>query len=289
MVADRHFNKWLRPIAVCALGLLIGAPFYWLMISALKTPPEALAFPPTFFPHEVRWQNIGDALATILSAQAFVNSIIFTVAVTGLQLVLTITTGFAMAKMPFPGRKALFRVYLLTMLVPFHVVLVPTFLVTRELNMIDTYSGLILPVVAQTAFGVFVFRQFFITLPNELLEAARIDGANWGQIFTMVALPLSGPPIAAYVAITTLNAWNMYIWPLVATSSSTMRVLPLSLASLGEELNTTPPNVGMMAVLISTLPVLVVFVFTQRWFISGLSGAIKRIASRHDSSSGRKQ
>lgn len=267
--------RWIRVVTIVFFGMLIGAPFYWLLIGALKTQPEALAFPPTFYPHEIRWQNIGDALSTILSAQAFINSLIFTVSVTFLQLALTITTGFAMAKMPFPGRHALFRMYLLTMLVPFHVVMIPTFLVTRGFNMIDTYPGLILPIVAQTAFGVFLFRQFFQTLPDELLEAARIDGANWGQIFVMVALPLAGPSIAAYVAITMLNAWNMYAWPLVATSSDQMRVLPLSLASLGAELDTTPPNVGMMAVLITTLPVLVVFIFTQRFFINGLGGAVK--------------
>lgn len=272
---EHPVTRWLRVAVIVFFGLVIGAPFYWLLISALKTQPEALTFPPTFYPRHIRWENITDALTLVLSSQAFINSIIFTVAVTGLQLVLCITTGFALSKMPFPGRQALFRVFMLTMLVPFHVVLIPTFLVTRNFNMIDTYPGLILPVVAQTAFGVFLFRQFFLTLPDELLEAARIDGANWGQIFGLIALPLSGPPIGAYVAITTLNAWNMYVWPLVATSSSSMRVLPLSLASLGEELNTTPPNVGMMAVLISTLPVLVVFIFTQRWFINGLGGAVK--------------
>ena len=272
---DTRLSRFLRIATIVFCGIVIGAPFYWLIISALKTQAEALAVPPTFVPTEIRWENIPDAMSRILSVRAFVNSIIFTVAVTGLQLVLTITTGFALAKMPFPGRQALFRVYLLTMLVPFHVVLIPTFLVTRGFDMIDTYPGLILPVVAQTAFGVFVFRQFYVTLPDELLEAARVDGANWGQIFMLVALPLSGPSIAAYVAITTLNAWNMFVWPLVATSSNEMRVLPLSLASLGAELDTTPPNVGMMAVLITTLPVLAVFVFTQRWFISGLGGAIK--------------
>ena len=272
---DTPLSRFTRIATIVFFGLVIGAPFYWLIISALKTHAEALAFPPTFVPSEIRWQNIGDAMSQILSIRAFVNSIIFTVAVTCLQLVLTITTGFALAKMPFPGRQALFRVYLLTMLVPFHVVLIPTFLVTRGFDMIDTYPGLILPVVAQTAFGVFLFRQFYLTLPDELLEAARIDGANWGQIFLLVALPLSGPSVAAYVAITTLNAWNMYVWPLVVTSSSEMMVLPLSLASLGSELDTTPPNVGMMAVLITTLPVLAVFVFTQRWFISGLGGAVK--------------
>lgn len=272
---ESNFMRWLRIGTIVAIGLLIGAPFYWLIVSSLKTHAEALTIPPTFFPSDIRWENYSDAMTQILSMSAFTNSIIFTVAVTGLQLVLCITTGFALAKMPFPGRKALFRVYVLTMLVPFHVVLIPTFLVTRGFNMIDTYPGLILPVVAQTAFGVFVFRQFYVTLPDELLEAARIDGATWGQIFRLVALPLSGPSIAAYVAITTLNAWNMYVWPLVATSSQSMYVLPLSLASLGQELDTTPPNVGMMAVLITTLPVLILFVFTQRWFINGMGGAIK--------------
>ncbi len=270
-------NRWSRRLRVagaCATGLVIGAPFYWLAISALKTPQEVLAFPPTWFPSAVRLENAVEALE-ILTPRAVMNSAIFTLAVTVLQLLLVITTGFALAKLPFAGRNGLFRVYVATMMVPFHVMLIPTFLVVRELELIDTYTGLILPIVSQTAFGVFLYRQYFIQLPDELLDAARIDGADWGQIFAKIAVPLAGPPTAAYVALTALNAWNMYVWPLVATTSGDMAVLPLALSALGDEYSTVSPSVGMMAGLLSTLPVLGIFLWAQRWFVSGLGGALK--------------
>ena len=129
--------------------------------------------------------------------------------------------------------------------------------------------------MAQTSFGVFVFRQFYVTLPDELLDAARIDGANWGQIFVRIVIPLSGPPIAAYVAVTALTAWNMYVWPLISTTEKSMRVLPLSIAALATPSSQVPANISMMAVLFSTLPVIVVFIFCQRYFVNGLGGALK--------------
>jgi ABC-type glycerol-3-phosphate transport system permease component len=267
-------DRVARIAAICLAAALVGAPFYWLTISALKTPQDVLAFPPTWFPMPARPANLPDAL-DLLSPRAFVNSLIFTVSVTVLQLILVISTGFALAKLPFPGRRALFRLYVATMMVPFHVMLIPTFLVVRELNLIDTYVGLIVPIVAQTAFGVFLYRQFFHTLPDELFEAARIDGATWGQIFARIAVPLAGPPTAAYVALTALTAWNMYVWPLVATTSGTMKVLPLVLAGLGGDYSQVPANIQMMAVLISILPVVLVFLFAQRWFVAGLGGALK--------------
>ncbi len=161
------------------------------------------------------------------------------------------------------------------MFVPFQVVLIPTFLIIRNLNWIDTFWGLIIPVVAQTSFGVFVFRQFYLSLPDEILDAARIDGAHWGDIFLKIVLPLSGPPIAAYVAVTVLTAWNMYVWPLISTTVNEMRVLPLSIAALATPSSQVPPNVSMMAVLLSTLPIIIIFIFCQRYFVNGLGGALK--------------
>lgn len=135
--------------------------------------------------------------------------------------------------------------------------------------------GLCIPIIAQTSFGVFIFRQFYLSMPNEILDAAKIDGASWGQVFTKIVIPLSGPPIAAYVAVTVLTAWNMYAWPLISTTDKDMRVLPLALAGLGQSFSQTPPNIAMMAVLLSTLPIIIFFVFCQRYFINGLGGAIK--------------
>lgn len=274
MVVTSRSARSFHVATVCAVGLIIGAPFYWLATSALKSAAEVVAFPPTWIPRELHFENAWAALE-LLGGHVFLNSVLFTIAVTVLQLVLVICGGFALAKIAFPGRNAVFRVYIATMLVPFHVMLIPTFLVVRQLDLVDTFGGLVIPIVAQTAFGTFLYRQFFKSLPDELLEAARIDGASWGQIFVKIVLPLAGPPTAAYLTVTSLNAWNMYVWPLVAATSSDMQVLPLALAALGGEYSLVPPNVGMMAVLISTLPILVVFIFTQRWFVSGLSGALK--------------
>jgi ABC-type glycerol-3-phosphate transport system permease component len=259
---------------VIALGLLMGSPFYWLVITALKTPQEAIRFPPTWIPTEIRWQNISDAMR-LLGDVTFLNSLIFTVSVTFLQLVLVICAGFAFAKMRVPAKNFIFNAMIATVFVPFHVVLVPTFLVTRQFDWIDSWPGLVVPIVAHTAFGTFLFRQFFQSLPNELIEAARIDGASWGQIFRLIAVPLAGPPAAAYVSITTLNAWNMYVWPLIVIYDKDLRVLPLALAAASGDYNIVTANVKMMAVLITTLPTFLAFVLAQKYFVAGLGGAIK--------------
>jgi multiple sugar transport system permease protein len=274
MIVTPLWQRALHIVAVVLAGALIGLPFYWMVISALKTPMEVVAYPPTWFPNAIRPENARDALA-LLTVNALINSAIFAISVTVLQLVLVITGGFAIAKMRFPGRRALLWVFIITLFVPFHVLLIPTFLIARELNWIDTWPGLVLPVVAQTSFGVFVFRQFYVDLPDELLDAARIDGANWGQLFLQIVVPLSGPAIAAYVSVTVLTAWNMYIWPLVATTSIDLRVLPIALSALVTQRAQITPNIAMMGVLISTLPIVVVFILLQRYFVNGLVGGIK--------------
>ncbi len=274
MIVTPLWLRALRIAGILAASAIIGLPFYWLLISALKTSTEVAAYPPTWVPHEIRLQNFPDAMA-LLTLNAVVNSAIFALSVTALQLLLVITTGFALAKMPFPGRRALLWVFIITLFVPFHVLLIPTFLIIRDLNWIDTWPGLVLPVVAQTSFGVFVFRQFYVDLPDELLDAARIDGASWGQLFVTIVVPISGPAIAAYVSVTVLTAWNMYIWPLVSTTTIDLRVLPIALSALVTQRAQITPNVAMMGVLISTLPIIVIFVMLQRYFVSGLVGAVK--------------
>jgi ABC-type glycerol-3-phosphate transport system permease component len=274
MIVTSFWYRALRIFGVLAAAALIGLPFYWMMISALKTPLEVVAYPPTWFPMSFRFENITDAMV-LLTAQALINSAIFSISVTALQLLLVITTGFAIAKMPFPGRHALLWLFILTLFVPFHVLLIPTFLIIRDLDLIDTWPGLVLPVVAQTSFGVFVFRQFFVDMPDEILDAARMDGANWGQLFVTIVIPLSGPAIAAYVSVTVLTAWNMYIWPLVAATSLDLRVLPIALSALVTQRAQITPNIAMMGVLLSTLPIIVIFVFLQRFFVKGLVGALK--------------
>ncbi|MDP8997301.1 MAG: carbohydrate ABC transporter permease [Pseudomonadota bacterium] len=233
-----------------------------------------MAYPPSWLPSEVRLANIPNAMA-LLTVKAFINSIIFAVSVTALQLILSITTGFAIAKMRFPGRNALLWLFVFTLFVPFQILLIPTFLIIRNFDWIDTWQGLVLPVVAQTSFGVFVFRQFYVEFSEELLDAARIDGANWGQVFTLIVVPLSLPAVAAYVSVTLLTAWNMFIWPLVSTTTIDLRVLPIALSALVTQRAQITPNIAMMAVLISTLPVVLVFIVLQKYFVNGLVGGLK--------------
>ena len=274
MIVTPLWQKLLRMFGILAAGALIGLPFYWLAISAIKTPVEIAAYPPTWFPATLRPQNAQDAVA-VLTVNALINSAIFAISVTALQLIVTITSGFALAKMPFPGRRALLWLFIATLFLPFQVLLIPTFLIVRDLNWIDTWPGLVLPVVAQTSFGVFVFRQFYTDLSDELLDAARIDGASWGQLFVLIVVPISGPAIAAYTSITVLTAWNMYIWPLVATTTIDLRVLPVVLSAMMTDRAQITPNIAMMAVLLTTLPIIVIFVALQRYFVNGLVGGIK--------------
>lgn len=274
MIVTPLWQRLLRVAGILFAAIIVGFPFYWLAISALKTPTEVAVYPPTWFPSSVRLENVNDAMG-VLTVNALINSAIFAISVTVLQLLISMTTGFAIAKMPFPGRKALLWLFIITLFVPFQVLLIPTFLIVRDLNWIDTWQGLVLPVVAQTSFGVFVFRQFYMGLSDELLDAARIDGANWGQLFVLVVIPISGPAIAAYVSITILTAWNMYIWPLVATTTIDLRVLPVALSAMITQRAQTTPNVAMMGVLITTLPIIVIFVVLQRYFVNGLVGGIK--------------
>lgn len=274
MTAVSPLRNIVRVGLILSVGTVVGLPFYWLVITALKTPVEVAAYPPTWFPGQFRWQNVADALA-LLSGQTVLNSVIFAVSVTVLQLSLVVPTGFALAKIHFPGRHAILWMFIVTFFVPFQVLLIPTFLIIRYLSWIDTWPGLVLPIVAQTSFGVFVFRQFYVDLQDEILEAARMDGANLGQIFLQIVVPLSRPAIAAYVSVTLLTAWNMFIWPLVSTTDLNLRVLPIALAAMVTQRSLVTPNVSMMAVLISTLPIIAIFIPLQRYFVSGLVGAVK--------------
>lgn len=275
MIVESRASRTFRYSAVVLGAVVMAAPLLWMATTALKTPAEAISYPPTWWPEAPQWGNVGEALE-LLSARAFLNSVIFTVAVVTLQGAVCLAAGFALAKMRFFGSKALFGLFVGSMLVPPHVLLLPKFLIVRDLALLDTYVGLILPIVAQTAFATFLFRQYFVVLPDEIVESARVDGAHWGQVFLRIAAPLARPIVAAYAAISILNAWSMYVWPLVAVRSPEMRVLPLVLAPLADsEHSITPVSTVMMAVLVTTLPMLVVFLAAQKHFVKGLGGAVK--------------
>lgn len=260
-------------LAGAVLGaVLLGGPLIVLCLAAFKSTPEVVAFPPTLLPEQWLWRNFLDAWE-LLGAQTFLNSVIFTIGILAIQTVLAMTSGFALAKMRLIGRTQLLLLFVATMLVPVQVTLVPTYIVVNMLGWIGSYAGLILPVAAQTGFGVFLFHQFYRNIPDDLIDAARMDGASWWTVFRRIAAPLSKPAMAAYASITFLTAWNMYAWPLVAASSLDMRVLPVALGAVGAENTTVPVNVGLAAVVLSTIPLAVVFILAERWFVQGLTAS----------------
>jgi ABC-type glycerol-3-phosphate transport system permease component len=200
--------------------------------------------------------------------------VIFTVATVGLQWALCISAGFALAKLRFRSSNKVTALLGVSLFVPIITTLVPTFIVTDKFHLVNTYPGLILPIVAQTGFGTLLFRQYIVGLPTELVDAARVDGTSWLGILRRVIIPLATPATGAYVAISVLTAWNMYLWPLVVATTPNVQVMTETLAPLASsEYGSIPENVGFAATALTTLPMVVAFLLAQRAFVRGLSGS----------------
>ncbi|HET8524708.1 MAG TPA: carbohydrate ABC transporter permease [Thermomicrobiales bacterium] len=260
--------------ALILIALVIGAainliPFLWALSTSLKTNAEVFVYPPTWIPNPFQWSNYVDAYNRV-QGRVFLNTAIFSIAIVILQGLVTTMGGFAFARINFPYRGAIFLIYLGTMMIPPQVTLIPTYIVVVKLGWVDSYQGMILPIVAQGAFGTFLFRQFFIRLPDEMYESARLDGANYWQQFWTFTLPLSRPVMTAYGIITFLTAWKMYLWPLVVVRSPDLKVLPMVIAELSGNAS-QDRGVMMAAVALSILPILILYMVAQRWFIEGIA------------------
>ena len=271
-ITPRRAESVLRYTAALAVGAALVFPLFYLISQSLMSPTDAVANPPHLLPPSVHWDNFPQAF-DFLSLRTIVNSFVFTFGVLVLQMALALPAGFAMAKISFRGARALGVLFIVPMFLPSNISVIPLFVVTLKLHMVDTYQGLIIPIVGSTAFGTLLFRQFFVNLPDGLVEAARIDGAGWFRVLRAIAFPLARPAIAAYSVITFLTAWNMYIWPQIVGTSKELKVVPVALAPLARSsYNIVPPNVGAAAAVLSALPVAVVFLFGQRWFVNGVAG-----------------
>ena len=260
-------------IAIYAV-LLVGAffmimPFVFMLSTSLKPSTQVFLYPPRWIPEPFMWSNYPAALER-LTIRAFFNSIFFTVAVVLGQGLVTTMGGFAFARLQFPGKHLLFLAYLGTMMIPFQVTMIPTFVVVARLGWQDTYQGMILPILAGGAFGTFLFRQFFISIPEELGDAATVDGANPLQIYMYIYLPLSKPAMTAYGVITSLAAWNMYLWPLIVVQSKELRPLTLVIAQLSGQMN-AELHLLMAAVTLCLIPIFLLYAFGQRFFVEGIA------------------
>ncbi|MGI8689384.1 MAG: carbohydrate ABC transporter permease [Thermomicrobiales bacterium] len=262
-------------ITALLLAILIGAalinlvPFLWMVSTSLKPLSKVFAYPPEWIPHPIKWSNYPNAIR-IVNGRVFLNSAIVTCGIVLLQGLVTTMGGFAFARLRFPFRDQLFLLYLGTLLIPAQVTLIPAYIVIVHLHWVNTYQGIIIPTVAHGAFGTFLFRQFFLRIPDEYYEAARLDGANYWQQFWTLTLPLSRPVLSAYGILTFLNAWKLYLWPLIVVRSPQMKVVPMAIAELsgtaGED-----RAVMMAAVALSILPLLLLWIVAQKWIIQGIA------------------
>jgi multiple sugar transport system permease protein len=272
---SRRRRRGLTPGALALHALLIAGsvvmllPFAWMLSTSLKLPPDIFTYPPVWIPSPIAWQNYAKTVTVMPFGRFYLNSLIVTTGVTLLQLLTSSLAAFAFARMRFPGRNLLFLLYLATLMIPFQVTMIPNFIVVRALGWYDTYQALILP-PAFSAFSTFLLRQYFLGIPRDLDEAARIDGATSLRIWWQVILPLAGPAIAALATFVSLNSWNDFLWPLIITNSPAMRTLPVGLSTFQGQYK-TDWNLLMAGSVIAMLPVLLVYIIGQRWFIRGIT------------------
>jgi len=253
-------------------GFSMLLPFVWMLITSFKTDPQVMKIPFEWIPKPWIFTNYPDILLqpSFHFWKYLVNSTIVTVTVTVISLFFNAMAGYAFAKYNFPGRDIVFFILLGTIMVPIHVTLIPVFVLMRYLGWADTYQGLIVRNLA-FAFGIFLMRQFFMTIPKELLDAGRMDGAGEFRIFWQIVLPLSKPALATLGVFTFLGSWNDFLWPLVIISKDTMRTLPLAIASLAAGYYVLSWPILMAGATLATLPVIVIFFMLQRYFVEGIT------------------
>jgi multiple sugar transport system permease protein len=266
---DLRTPGWLY--AVMAAGLvLVVIPFIWMALSSLKPEAEVRAVPPTWWPETVTTENYDQLFTQLDFPRYFLNSAIVAVAVAVGNMIFCSMLGYALAKLYFPGKRVVFALVLGTLMVPGVVTFVPLFVLTTNLHLTNTLPGMILPFLAGP-FGVFLMRQFIMSLPDELIQAARVDGASELRIFFSIILPLCGPAIATLGVLTFLTSWNNFLWPLVVATSEDKYTLPVALALYAVGQNATKYGLLLAGSVVVVLPVLAVFLALQRRIMQGIA------------------
>ena len=239
-------------------------------IFIIEEPRRCFSYPPKFIPNPVQWENYSEVMKGSLPFPRFLfNSVIISLARTLGVITVSSMAAYAFARLKFPGRNALFLLFMGTLMVPFQVVMIPMFIIIRHLNWVNTYSSLIFPLMF-SAFGTFLLRQFFMTLPRELEEAALIDGCSYFKIFYSIIIPLSKPALASLGIFTFVGCWNEFLWPLVIVSDTKMKTVTLGL-SLFQGLYFTEWHLLMAATVITSAVPLTLYIFLQRYFVEGIT------------------
>ncbi len=254
------------------LGIVLMVPFYWALVGSLKQMNEVRQIPLIWWPHVLQWVNYSDVWHVRFFPNWVVNSVLLTVIATTGTVVSSSLAGFAFARFQFPGRNLLFTITLATLMLPAYVLLIPNYMLFWQLGWLNTYLPLTVPYWFGSAFFIFLFRQFFMTVPMELDEAARIDGASYPRIFWSIMLPLSGPVFATAAIIEGINQWNSFLRPLIILNNPDKYPLSVGLryfvVNPGD--NLPKDHLLMAAAIIMTLPVIILFFIGQRSFVRGV-------------------
>jgi multiple sugar transport system permease protein len=258
-----------RHVVLMPLAAVMLLPLLWMLVTSVETLAESRHFPPTIVPSGIHWENYPNALDSAPFGRFFANSLVVTLASVAGNLVFCSLAGYAFARLRFFGRDVIFIVLLATLMVPFQVTMIPTFLIVQHLGLVNSLGALIAPNLV-TPFGIFLLRQFFRTLPIDLEEAARIDGCSRLGVLFRVVLPLSMPALATLGIVTFLWTWNDFLWPLIAISSTDQSTVQLGLASF-QGAHQTRWTLLMAGNVVALAPMLLVFVFAQRWFVQSIA------------------
>lgn len=262
-------------VALTVIAFFLLIPVFWMISTSLKTLGQEFALPVEWIPSDPRWENYAEAWSNPLTKSDFarytLNSVVVTGTVTVLNVLFTSLAGYGLAKYRFAGRSVLFLAIVATLILPLEVIMVPLFLTMRDLGWIDSYQGLIVPVIAD-AFGVFLFRQWFRSLPNALIDAARIDGASHLRVFFTIALPLSWPAIITVAVFAFRETWDDFTWPFLIVQSDALRTIPLGVRTFQQAELSNFPHIMALSTLAS-IPLAIFYFVFQRYFVRGVASS----------------
>jgi multiple sugar transport system permease protein len=261
-------------LALALIALLTLFPLAWMVCASFMAPGEASTYPPPMLPRSATLANYRLLFAEHGIVRQVANSFLIALLATALSLSFNVTAGYAFAKLRFAGRERVFHLLLGALVIPAQVTMMPLFLMLKEMGLVNSYAGALVPWLA-SVFGIYLVRQYALTIPDELLEAARIDGAGELRIFTLVVLPLLKPVVVTLAVLTFLGSWNDFMWPLIVLTDHDVQTLPVALATLSRE-HVQDVELMMAGAVITVLPVLLLFLALQRYYMQGLLvGSVK--------------
>ncbi|ATD67725.1 sugar ABC transporter permease [Luteimonas chenhongjianii] len=273
-VGATRWSAWAVNGALVALAVVALAPLLWMLSVSFMPTGEASGFPPPLLPSAITFDNYQELFARAGMGRYFANSLMISAAITAGALLVNTMAGYAFAKLRFRGRERLFQLLLAALVIPAQVAMLPLFLMMKGMGLVDSFGAVIIPALA-TVFGIFLVRQYACSIPDELLEAARIDGAGEMRIFFQIVLPMLKPVLVTLTIFTFMAAWNDFMWPLIVLTDQTNYTLPVALAALSRE-HIQDVEMMMAGAVVTVIPVLLLFLALQRYYIQGLLlGSVK--------------